>query len=58
MIGPVAIAAFFADISVGKQDVCVKALQLIQKKREQAINRTEADQTPKKADPQSSKVTK
>ncbi len=57
LIGPVGLAAFFADVSVGKQDACAKAMQLIQKK-EQAANRTDADQTPKKADPQSNKVTK
>jgi uncharacterized protein involved in outer membrane biogenesis len=57
LIGPLGLAAFFADVSVGKQDACAKAMQLIQKK-EQAANRTDADQTPKKADPQSNKVTK
>ena len=57
LIGPLGLTAFFADVSVGKQDACAKAMQFIQKK-EQAVSRTEADQTPKKADPQSNKVTK
>jgi hypothetical protein len=57
LIGPLALAAFFADVSVGNQDACAKAMQLIQEKEKDA-NRTDADQTPKKADPQSNKVAK
>jgi hypothetical protein len=56
-VGPLGLAAFFADVSVGKQDACAKAMQLIQKKEQAAIG-TDADKTPGKTDPHSNKVTK
>jgi hypothetical protein len=31
-LGPVGIAAFFADVSVGKQDPCAKALEVLNEK--------------------------
>jgi uncharacterized protein involved in outer membrane biogenesis len=56
-VGPLGLAAFFADVSVGKQDACAKAMQLIQKKEQAAIG-TDTDKTPGKTDPHSNKVTK
>ena len=48
-LGPVGIAAFFADVSVGKADPCEKAMHSLQKK-EQSAGGTGKDQAPEKAD--------
>jgi uncharacterized protein involved in outer membrane biogenesis len=43
-LGPVGIAAFFADVSIGKKDPCQIALQAIKNKK-QAVDEKKADQT-------------
>ncbi len=47
-LGPIGIAAFFADISVGKKDPCATAMEAIERKKEQSSQETNAAGEKKK----------
>jgi hypothetical protein len=47
-LGPIGIAAFFADVSVGKQDPCAVALGTAVKKSEDSSKETAAEDEKKK----------
>jgi hypothetical protein len=51
-LGPAGIAAFFADVSLGKKDPCLVAKQSMEEKY-QALEGKKADETPKKKDKKS-----
>jgi len=47
-LGPIGIAAFFADISVGKKDPCATAMEAIERKKEQSSQETNTADEKKK----------
>jgi hypothetical protein len=47
-LGPVGIAGFFADVSVGKKDPCATALEAIEKKAEESSKESDAGDEKKK----------
>jgi hypothetical protein len=43
VLGPFGIAAFFADVSLGKKDPCLEALKALEKKEEEKTDKEPDD---------------